>query len=600
MTYTPAWSIRITEIDDNPFQARADYGDIAELAAQIVAASAEFPDTSGLMQIPHARPVDAAGAPIPVAAYAGGQGGRVQLLYGHRRLRAFRHLAESGDRRYLYMPLRLVSATDDMMLDAVWGENRNRRDLTAVEEARLMRAALDALNINQSELAARWGLARPTIVNKLSLLSLPESVQQAVQIGRISERSAQALLPLLRLYDVVVANCKVAHIDPERFFSTNSYGLPHPDDALRYLTSTDNSASSSQIRDYVSRVLHEASGYLGETLANYPAQPAETIRQSQCAGCSRRWNDRCLDQACLDARLAQMVAPVAAQAAANLGLPFSADPDHFAQWRNDSHHLLEMWQTQSCPHLVVGWYIDHTAARPLRNLTRYISLGAELFADLSLGVAMGCTHAPNQSRQCQPDALAVAEARRQELMDTDPLEAMSSQWRLADDQVCSQLKARARVLALQQLHRWAEAGQNHLVTTLLWLKNREAPAATESEAVVQLFRRYWDNSAITSQQRSHIIRARCLELLAILDLDASHLEQGQTSADIAISQARSMCLAWAENKDFEYIRKRIARELSPLLDDARAALVGLGDQAGDMAVWLAMVAAEVQAELDRP
>lgn len=47
--------VPINQIDDNPFQARQEYGDIADLAARIAAAAGSYPDTFGLMQVPRGR-----------------------------------------------------------------------------------------------------------------------------------------------------------------------------------------------------------------------------------------------------------------------------------------------------------------------------------------------------------------------------------------------------------------------------------------------------------------------------------------------------------------------------------------------------------------
>lgn len=47
--------IHLSLIDDNPFQKRAEYGDIAELGRQIAEAHSQYPATRGLMQTPRGR-----------------------------------------------------------------------------------------------------------------------------------------------------------------------------------------------------------------------------------------------------------------------------------------------------------------------------------------------------------------------------------------------------------------------------------------------------------------------------------------------------------------------------------------------------------------
>ena len=47
--------VPLNHIDDNPYQRRAEYGDIEELAERIHLAKASYPETLGLMQVPRGR-----------------------------------------------------------------------------------------------------------------------------------------------------------------------------------------------------------------------------------------------------------------------------------------------------------------------------------------------------------------------------------------------------------------------------------------------------------------------------------------------------------------------------------------------------------------
>ncbi|RME10694.1 MAG: ParB/RepB/Spo0J family partition protein, partial [Bacteroidetes bacterium] len=133
--------VHIGLIHDNPYQGRQVYGDIAELASDIQRHKAARPHTLGLQQPPTARVVfetaaetrilgeddlvlftDASGRFVPHNAMT------VELEFGHRRLRAFRHLAET-DSDYAYMPLTILPLADEQMLDGVWSENEARRNL---------------------------------------------------------------------------------------------------------------------------------------------------------------------------------------------------------------------------------------------------------------------------------------------------------------------------------------------------------------------------------------------------------------------------------------------------------------------------------------
>lgn len=600
----PSWTLPITMIEDNPYQARVDYGDVGDLAEQIWAAANAFRDTLGLMQVPHGRVVNASGELVTLSAWASETRSnavyRVQLLYGHRRLRAFRHLAAAGHHQYHFMPVILIEASDEAMIDAVWGENRNRRDLTAIEEATLMQSAIRRLNCSQAELAARWGLARPTIANKLALLNTPDTIQQAVQSGRISERVAHALMPLLRLWDIVLANWKGhGNSNPAAWFvDVRNHFLPTPDAVLDYLTGDESgSVTSNQVREYVNRALNDASWYLDETISGFSAVSAEPVRHATCQGCAYRWQTRCFDKACLDAKVGQLVQPVVDEAAANLGLTASDNPDHFASWTRNTDLLKQMWQVGSCPHLVVGWYVDDIAVRPLQNTRIYMPFDARLFANLTDGIALGCTHTPAQGRQCAPTDSAIAEERKSRLLSVDPLEAMREQWEIEDAAACRVLRQTARDLALSQLLRWASRTEGHAIGTLLWLKDSERLGKGETQAAEYLFKKYWPNSAIMSRRHYHMIRHQCHELLHVLEIPTSRLDEGRDLSDVLIDQARSICLEWAENRQYEYFRPRVRAELMPFLEAIQPKITnyaGRDSRLTDMATWLDCVSTEMR------
>lgn len=73
-------------------------------------------------------------------------------------------------------------------------ENLQRRDLTAIEEARTYQKILDLDSMTQEELGRTMGKSQAAIANKLRLLSLPDEVQEALLNGQISERHARSLL----------------------------------------------------------------------------------------------------------------------------------------------------------------------------------------------------------------------------------------------------------------------------------------------------------------------------------------------------------------------------------------------------------------------
>ncbi|MFQ7057540.1 MAG: nucleoid occlusion protein [Turicibacter sanguinis] len=73
-------------------------------------------------------------------------------------------------------------------------ENIQREDLTAIEEALAYKQLIDLHGITQATLAKQMGKSQSTVANKIRLLNLSETVQQAVLERKITERHARALL----------------------------------------------------------------------------------------------------------------------------------------------------------------------------------------------------------------------------------------------------------------------------------------------------------------------------------------------------------------------------------------------------------------------
>ena len=108
----------------------------------------------------------------------------------------------AGERRYkaatmaglTSVPAILSNLDDNASAEVAIVENVQRKDLTAIEEARSFKALLDKGYMTQEDLAKKMGLSQAAISNKLRLLSLDESVQEAVLKEKISERHARSLL----------------------------------------------------------------------------------------------------------------------------------------------------------------------------------------------------------------------------------------------------------------------------------------------------------------------------------------------------------------------------------------------------------------------
>jgi ParB-like partition proteins len=159
-----AWSA----LSPNPLQPRKTIGE-AELVAL-----AESIKTHGVIQ------------PILVRPHLGAY----QIVAGERRWRAARM---AGLER---VPVHVMDLDDAAALEIALIENLQREDLSVVETARGIQELIDTLAITHEEVAARIGMSRAAVTNKLRLLQLPEEVLALLEREELTEGHARALLSL--------------------------------------------------------------------------------------------------------------------------------------------------------------------------------------------------------------------------------------------------------------------------------------------------------------------------------------------------------------------------------------------------------------------
>ncbi|MBP6473268.1 MAG: ParB/RepB/Spo0J family partition protein [Chloroflexi bacterium] len=367
--------VPLTQIDDNPFQARQEYGDTADLAGRIAAARDSYPETYGLMQIPRGRVIfrnaaQPAGAVLSPAkaltltdkdrVMLPDTAVRVQLAFGHRRLRAFRHLwanQEPGYTRGVF-PVQVSEFTDEQMLDAVWAENRERKDISAVEEAELLARKLERAS-SQREVASAWGVDRSTVANRLRLLELPAEIQQANRDGRLSERACLALAPVVDVQTRTNGSVK--------WGSTQAHwGPPIAPAAFIEKAINDPKMTSDAIREYAKRAVEHAGQPLAKLVADMRLD-VEGARQPLCQGCPMRINTTCLRPECLHVKEAAAQAAIIADAETVLGIPFSDRPEDFELDFEQYKALKALWESgQQRPgtNFVFGWVLGKSAFRP--------------------------------------------------------------------------------------------------------------------------------------------------------------------------------------------------------------------------------------------
>ncbi|MCZ0702221.1 ParB family chromosome partitioning protein [Natronobacillus azotifigens] len=163
--------IPIKDIEPNRFQPRSIFNDekIAELAQTI--------RTHGMIQ------------PI-VVRKRDNLNNKYEIIAGERRWRAVTSLSWEN------VPAIIRDMNDKETASVALIENLQREELTVIEEAKAYERLLEIHQLTQEALAQRLGKSQSTIANKMRLLKLPDSVQNAIMTKKITERHARALIIL--------------------------------------------------------------------------------------------------------------------------------------------------------------------------------------------------------------------------------------------------------------------------------------------------------------------------------------------------------------------------------------------------------------------
>jgi ParB/RepB/Spo0J family partition protein len=157
--------ISLSQITES-VNVRKDYRDIEELAQSI--------KTSGLLQ------------PIAVKSLGKDEDGieRFELIVGHRRTRAFRHLFESGESGFSMIDAVVVTG-DKLTLQLV--ENLQRSDLTARERESGIYQMTKSGKVSQREIAAMLGKTETYVSRNLRAYGIRETAdKEGIDTSRIS------------------------------------------------------------------------------------------------------------------------------------------------------------------------------------------------------------------------------------------------------------------------------------------------------------------------------------------------------------------------------------------------------------------------------
>lgn len=118
------------------------------------------------------------------------ENGYYQIIAGERRWRAAR-LAGLKE-----VPVVVLDADDQTVMELALIENLQRQDLNPMEEAEGYRSLIEDYGLTQEQAASRVGKSRPAVANALRLLALPDEVRAMVEGGTLSAGHARAVLSL--------------------------------------------------------------------------------------------------------------------------------------------------------------------------------------------------------------------------------------------------------------------------------------------------------------------------------------------------------------------------------------------------------------------
>ncbi len=380
-------NVPLEMIAKNPWQTRqgVDPEHVKELAADIAA--------NGLLQTPLGRLAYQTGAGLSLAemsahplsdqsiAALAGHGLVVQLAFGHNRFEAYQLNFAERKAGWARMPVEIRVLNDEQMADYAWAENERRQDLTPIERALAIQNRMEHFGWNQEQIADRLRLGRSTVANILRLLKLPEELQASVQEGKISERQAQALLPMADLPESLRQEAEAAEY----------YERIKPSQIIK---AAEKGESSDDLRDRVGSLIDYKTKDLKDAL--WPTDhtfSVDGIQSPTCDGCSQRiqrgrgW--RCLVQDCFKLKAQAWKLERLQAASQATGIPYL---DKELRWQEYEafytyKEIMPAIRQEGCPNLRLMFE---------QNASVYYSLEKEGFPE----IRAVCLHGEGQSCAC--------------------------------------------------------------------------------------------------------------------------------------------------------------------------------------------------------
>ncbi|MDD2504844.1 MAG: ParB/RepB/Spo0J family partition protein [Bacilli bacterium] len=197
--------IPVDEIRSNPYQPR------------------EYFDKQALEELADSIKIHGVIEPIIVKKSIKGY----ELVAGERRTKASK-LAGIAT-----VPAIVKDFSDQEMMDIALLENIQREDLTPIEIAEGFKRYIERTGYTQEEIAEKFGKSRSYITNLLGLLTLPKSVRNLINQGKLSTSHARVLSKLqdqkliLTLSDKIIAE-EMSVRELERFASSENIDKKKP------------------------------------------------------------------------------------------------------------------------------------------------------------------------------------------------------------------------------------------------------------------------------------------------------------------------------------------------------------------------------------
>lgn len=237
-------------------------------------------------------------------------------------------------------------ASEEERLSRALVANLQREDLNPIETAQGYQDLHD-LGLSDAKIAKIVGCSRSTVANARRLLQLPDEIRQPVAQGQISERQAQALLPVYQLPPVALEKA-----------ASNIHG----ESPKELIKAAVNGRSSSALRDNVSYLIRRVTTDMtGDPFLAHPFERDEQspCRSSECYGCPDVLKNgktmRCPDRDCLSWKKNAWSQLRLAEASEASGLEILSDDiekkwnevDYFSGWGEE---LKAVVTEEGCPH----------------------------------------------------------------------------------------------------------------------------------------------------------------------------------------------------------------------------------------------------------